>query len=167
MWLCSGSVKIGLDFKEETTSQLLSLENVLEKLFRWCRFLNIPVSHTNVSNISAGCGAIYPSCVHPVQSLILIFFFFFLISVKGLLTKRRVSKCHGLMVVRLRKIFLTLRKILRFLCANLFFYTSFTIFASFFTHIMWLLVWFFNFLLRKFSKLTFWPRKKSTFRTSD
>ena len=53
----------------------------------------------------------------------------------------QVSKCHGLTAVRPRKLFLTLRKILRFVCANLFFSssTSFTVFASWFTHIMWFL----------------------------
>ena len=42
------------------------------------------------------------------------------------------SKCHDLTAVRPRKLFLTLRKILRFVCANLFFSTSnFNLFNSF------------------------------------
>ena len=93
---------------------------------------------------------------------------FFLQTIVHLLVDR-VPKSHGRTVMRPRKSFLTLRKILRFACANYKFmhFTLFTVFFSlFFTHTKWFLVIFFNVFLCKISKLKFWPRKKSTFRMS-
>ena len=74
----------------------------------------------------------------------------------------KVSKCHGLTVVRPRKVFMTLRKILRIVCANQKF-MNFNNFFSFFLHNSDILCNFrcdfCPFFLRKISKLKFWPRK--------
>ena len=57
----------------------------------------------------------------------------------------RVSKCHGLTVVRPHTIFLTLRKILKFVCANqkfMHFNPFYTIFFMIHTYYV-TFVWFF------------------------
>ena len=73
-----------------------------------------------------------------------------------------MSRSHGCMTAQ---IFLTLRKIFIFVLPNnkIIEFTSFTVFSSLFTHIIWFLVWFWQFFLRKISKLMFWPRKKVYF----
>ena len=80
-------------------------------------------------------------------------------------TLSRVSKCHGLTVVWPRKIFWLSAKSWDLYAQpkNVGILTSFTVFSSWFTYIMWFL----HFFLRKISKLKFWPLKKSTFRMSD
>ena len=67
----------------------------------------------------------------------------------------RVSKCHSHTVVRPRKNFLTLRKILWFLCPNLKKITSFTVFSSWFPHDMGFLCDFFTFSCAKFLNYSF------------
>ena len=90
-------------------------------------------------------------------------FYFYLVSQDWL--GLRVSKYHGLMVVQQCNIFLTLRIILRFVCSNKnFSYVNLLQFySSWFTHIMWFLVWVLHFVLRQISKLRFGPRKKKPF----
>ena len=82
---------------------------------------------------------------------------------------RRVSKCHGHTVVRPRKNFQTLRKILRFVCADLklmhfnHFYSFFFMFQTY--YVISVLI-FFNFLAQNFKTKNTDSAKKSTFKMS-
>ena len=82
--------------------------------------------------------------------------------------RARVSKYHRLTVVRQRKIPLTLRKILRFVCAS----WKIPDFIHFQTCCLFLLILlacleiFWPFSCKKFSRVKLWQRQKSSFRLS-
>ena len=83
-----------------------------------------------MTEIQLVCPIVYKTFVYILNSERKFCDFFLLFSKCKKRTGSRVSKCHGLMVLWPRRIFLSLRKILRSLCANNF--LAFTRYCRFF-----------------------------------